>query len=154
MRQHEIPAPPGAHKHRRRVGRGDGSGRGSYSGKGRKGQQARKNKQNPGFEGNQLPLVQRAPTLGGFTNHFRREYAIVNLGELDRRAAPDQPVTPDWLFQAGLVKDRKAPVKVLADGALTKPLQVSAHRFSASARQKIQEAGGSAVELPLPKRSA
>ncbi|MSQ12446.1 MAG: 50S ribosomal protein L15 [Dehalococcoidia bacterium] len=153
VKQHDLGAPPGAHRRSRRVGRGDGSGRGSYSGRGQKGQGARSGngKQPPGFEGNQLALVRRLPTLRGFTNHFRTDYATINLGQLEERAEAGQQVTPEWLAAQRLVDNANVLVKVLGGGELTKALQISAHRFSQSARQKLEQAGGAANELPLPR---
>lgn len=152
VKQNELGAPPGARRGSRRVGRGDGSGRGSYSGRGRKGQGARsgKGKHPPGFEGNQLALVRRLPTLRGFTNKFRTDYATVNVGLLDRLAGAGQEVTPAWLVEKGVLKGRESLVKVLGEGEATKALKVSAHKFSASAQEKLQRAGGSVTELPMP----
>jgi large subunit ribosomal protein L15 len=145
MMEHEVRAPSGARRPRRRVGRGDASGKGSYSGRGMKGQKARAGKgPRPGYEGGQLPLIKKLPARRGFVNLFRTEYQVVNLRSLE---AFSGDVTPQTLASAGLVKDAKALVKVLGGGELTKPLTVAAHRFSASARQKIEAAGGTVKEL-------
>jgi len=147
MMEHEVRAPSGARRPRRRVGRGDASGHGSYSGRGMKGQKARAGKgPRPGYEGGQLPLIKKLPARRGFVNLFRTEYQVVNLGSLASFSG-DMEVGPQALASAGLVKDASAPVKVLGGGELSKPLTVAAHRFSASARQKIEAAGGTVKEL-------
>ena len=147
MMEHEIRAPRGARRLRRRVGRGDASGKGSYSGRGQKGQKSRAGKgPRPGYEGGQLSLLKKLPARRGFVNMFRTEYQVVNLGRLDAFSG-DVEVDPQALASAGIVKDAKAPVKVLGNGEVTKPLTVAAHRFSSSARQKIEAAGGTVVEL-------
>lgn len=147
MKQHELQPPEGAHRKRRRVGRGYGSGRGKTSGAGTKGQKARSGGGVPPyFEGGQLPLVRKLPYKRGFKNPFRVEYAVVNVGQLERLEV-DAEITPDTLRAAGLVGKRDQPVKVLAAGKLSKALKVQAHAFSASARKAIEAAGGSAVEL-------
>jgi len=129
------------------VGRGDGSGHGSYSGKGSKGQKSRAGaKIRPGFEGGQLPLIQRLPRKRGFTNIFRIEFCVVNVGELSGFAAGTE-VTPEALKAAGLVKSLQQPVKVLAGGEITQALVVKADRFSAAAKAKIEAAGGKAEEV-------
>jgi large subunit ribosomal protein L15 len=147
MRQHELRPPKGWKKNRRRKGRGDGSGRGTYSGRGIKGQNSRSGGGvRPGFEGGQLPLVKALPAMRGFTNIFRKEYSVVNL---DRLAAlrSGEEVTPEVMAENGLIKDLKSPVKVLGRGDLDGPMVVKAHRFSDSARQKIEAAGGSVEEI-------
>ena len=147
MMEHEIRAPRGARRSKRRVGRGDASGKGSYSGRGQKGQKARTGPgPRPGYEGGQLSLLKKLPARRGFVNLFRTEYQVVNLGRLDAFSG-DIEVDPQALASAGIVKDAKVPVKVLGGGELNKPLTVAAHRFSASARQKIEAAGGTDVEL-------
>ena len=134
-------------KDRKRVGRGNGSGRGTYSGRGIKGQKARTGGRiRPGFEGGQNPLVKGLPTLRGFTNIFRTEYQVVNLGKLARLPQEVTEVTPELLEQFGLVRSAKGPIKILGDGALRRPLQVQASKFSQSARAKIETAGGTVVE--------
>ncbi len=145
MKLHELKSPPGARKERRRVGRGPGSGRGTYSGRGLKGQKARAGGGvAPYFEGGQLPMIKRLPHKRGFTNIFRVEYAEVNVGRLNRFEAKTE-VTPQTLQEAGLLKAAaKQPIKILGDGDLDRALTVQAHRFSASAKQKIEAAGGKA----------
>jgi large subunit ribosomal protein L15 len=141
MKLHEL-KPPAGSRHRRKVlGRGVGSGHGKTSGKGEKGQKARAGGgSHPWFEGGQLPLHRRVPKRG-FVNIFRREYAIVNVKDLER-FAPGTAVTPSSLAEAGLVRATGALVKILGEGALGKPLTVSAHGFSKTAEEKIRAAGG------------
>ena len=147
MKEHDFKPAEGAHRRRRRVGRGDGSGRGTYSGRGRKGQKARSGgKSHRGFAGGQLPIMKSLPMLRGFTNIFREEYAEVNLGRLNGFPAGTK-VTPALLHEAGIVRKSEQRVKVLAGGSLTVPLTVAAHRFSATARSAIEAAGGRVEEL-------
>ncbi len=149
MKLHELWPAPGSRKRRIRAGRGDASRRGKTAGRGTKGQNARSGGGvRPYFEGGQLPLVRRLPHQRGFTNIFRVEYAVVNVGRLADWPAGTE-VTPARLREAGLVR-KDLPVKILGDGDLTRPLTVHAHRFSASARQKIEAAGGTVVELSHP----
>lgn len=141
MRLHELTPPVGARQRRKRVGRGTGSGHGKTSGRGEKGQKARSGAHiHPWFEGGQLPLHRRVPKRG-FTNRARQAYAIVNLKDLERFEAGTK-VTPSLLREMGLVKDLKAGLKVLAEGALSKPLTISAHKLSKQAIEKIHAAGG------------
>ena len=143
---HELKPAPGSKRSKKRVGRGHGSGHGTTAGRGTKGQKARAGGNlHPRFEGGQLPLVQRLPHKRGFTNRFRVEYEVVNVSELNRFEANAQ-ITPEILAEARLTRSRR-PVKILGDGALSKALLVKAHKFSASAKQKIQEAGGRVEEL-------
>lgn len=133
----------GGSKPRKRLGRGPGSGTGKTSGKGHKGQNARSGGGvRPGFEGGQMPLFRRLPKRG-FTNIFAKEIAIVNIEDLNR-FEDNTVVTPELLFSEGLVKKGKAKdgVKILGDGDLTKSLTVKAHKFSKSAAEKIESAGG------------
>ena len=139
------PAAPA--KGRKRVGRGPGSGHGKTSGKGHKGQKARAGGvKGAAFEGGQLPLQRRLPKRG-FTNApFAKEWRIINVGLLNKLPKGIE-ATPEALAQSGLVGEGKAPLKVLGGGELTVGLTVSAHAFSAAARQKIEAAGGSVVVL-------
>ncbi len=147
MREHEIAPPKGAKHERVRVGRGHGSGLGSYSGKGVKGQKARSGMHvRPGFEGGQLPIIKRLPRQRGFRNRFRVEYQAVNVQSLDV-FDPGMEVTPVQMVKAGLLHDTKTRVKVLGEGEIAKALKVKAHKFSASAREKIIAAGGSVEEI-------
>jgi large subunit ribosomal protein L15 len=141
MKLHELKAPAGSRRRRKIVGRGPGSGHGQTSGRGEKGQKARAGgSSQPWFEGGQLPLHRRIPKRG-FTNIFRKEYAILNVKDLERFAA-GAAITPASLAEAGLVRVASAAVKILGEGTLSKPLAVSAHRFSKSAEEKIRAAGG------------
>lgn len=147
MQQHEINPPGGKHKRKRRIGRGDSSGFGSYSGKGMKGQKSRSGGGvRPGFEGGQLALMKKLPMIRGFTNIFRVSYTPVNL---DRLAVfePNTEITPELLSEVGIVRELKTPIKILGRGELEVPLTVAAHKFSASARQKIEAAGGTVREI-------
>jgi len=142
MKLHELKPPTGSRHRRKIVGRGPGSGHGQTSGKGEKGQRARSGGgSHPWFEGGQLPLHRRVPKRG-FVNIFRKEYAVLNVKDLER-FAPGTAVTPATLAEAGLVRHAAmGGVKVLGEGRLTKPLTVSAHQFSKSAAEKIRAAGG------------
>jgi large subunit ribosomal protein L15 len=100
----------------------------------------------PGFEGGQLPLIKRLPQKRGFVNIFRTEYYVVNLNKLNLFASGSE-VTPETLVAAGLVKSLRHPVKILAEGDIGHPLQVKAHKFSATARAKIEAVGGSVEEV-------
>ena len=144
MRLHELKPNPGSRKRRKRVGRGIGSGHGKTSTRGHKGQRARSGgAKGPGFEGGQTPLHRRLPKLRRFTNaRFKREWAIVNVGELARRFEPGATITPEVLLERRIVRDLKDGVKVLGDGEVDRPLLVRAHRFSQQAVEKIQAAGG------------
>lgn len=143
MKLHEIGPAPGARKERRRLGRGIGSGLGKTSGKGTKGQNARSGGGvRPGFEGGQMPLQRRLPKRG-FTNKFKKEYALVNVEDLNRFAAGTE-VTPELLLETRLVRQPKDGIKILGNGELTVALTVKAHRFSQAAAEKIAAAGGKA----------
>lgn len=146
---------PGARHRRIRVGRGNASGKGTYAGKGLKGQKARSgNDIRIGFEGGQLPLVRRMARKRGFTNIFRVEYEWVNLRQLAALPAGSE-VTQQSLLASGVIKQDKKPLKVLGEGELSRPLTVRAHRFTATARQKIEAAGGTVDELnPRPAGEA
>jgi large subunit ribosomal protein L15 len=141
MKLHELSSATGARHTRKRVGRGVGSGMGKTSTRGHKGQNARSGGGvRPGFEGGQNPLYRRLPKRG-FTNPFRKEYAIVNLEELNNFAAGTE-VTPEVLMESGIVKAPKAGIKILGNGEITVKLTVKANKFSQSAVEKIQAAGG------------
>ena len=147
VRQNSIAPAPGSKKDRKRVGRGDGSGYGTYSGRGSKGQKSRAGyKMRPGFEGGQLPLIKRLPRKRGFTNIFRTEYSTVSVGVLSSFDSGSE-VTPEKLVAAGIIKSLKNPIKILADGDIKHPITVKANKFSASARAKIEAAGGTAEEV-------
>lgn len=148
MRQDELSPAPGSKKDKKRVGRGGGSGHGYFSGRGCKGQKSRagNRKMRPGFEGGQLPLIKKLPRKRGFFNPFRTEYSMVNLGELERFDAGVE-ITPQALLEAGLIDSLQHPVKILAEGDISKPLVVKANRFSGAAKAKIEAAGGKVVEI-------
>lgn len=142
MRLHELRAPSGARRRGRRLGRGIAAGGGKTAGRGTKGQKARSGPPLPAwFEGGQTPIHMRVPKLRGFKNRFRVEYTPVNVGRLADLAKGDE-VTPETLARKGLVREG-ARVKILGDGELAAPLRVRAHAVSASARAKIEAAGGS-----------
>jgi large subunit ribosomal protein L15 len=139
------------HKRRRRVGRGPGSGHGKTSARGHKGQGSRAGHSvHPTFEGGQMPLVRRIPKRG-FNNRWAKIVAIVNVGDLDGAFDVGEEVTPEALRKKNLAKCRADEIKILGNGELTKKLKVTAHRFSASALEKIEKAGGQAVTLPGKK---
>ena len=143
MKLHEMKPAEGARKSRKRIGRGIGSGTGKTSGKGHKGQKARSGGGvRLGFEGGQLPLFQRLPKRG-FTNINRKEYAIVNLETLNRFEEGTE-VTPELLVETGIVSNEKSGIKILGNGTLEKKITVKAHKFSASAKEAIEKAGGQA----------
>jgi large subunit ribosomal protein L15 len=137
---HELRPPEGAHRASRRVGRGTGSGRGKTSGRGQKGQGARGQGFRLGFEGGQMPLAQRLPKLGGFTNPFKKVYAVVNLTKLNR-FADGATVEPGGFADAGLARAGMA-VKLLGTGTLRRRLNVTAHAASETARAAIEAKGG------------
>jgi large subunit ribosomal protein L15 len=141
MKLHELKPARGSTKRRKIVGRGRGSGHGTTAGRGGKGQTARTGSSIPAwFEGGQMPLIRRLPKRG-FTNIFKKEYAIINVETLERFES-GQEVTPELLVSKGLLRARNDGVKVLGAGALTKTLTVQAHKFSQSAVAKIEAAGG------------
>jgi large subunit ribosomal protein L15 len=144
LKLHHLRPAPGAKKAKTRVGRGEGS-KGKTAGRGTKGTKARY--QVPvGFEGGQIPIHMRLPKLKGFTNPFRVEYQVVNVDRIGELFPKGGTVDVDALVAAGAVrKDR--PVKVLGGGDISVPVQVTAHRFSDSAKSKIEAAGGSVTQL-------
>jgi len=136
------------HRKPKRVGRGPGSGHGKTCGRGHKGQAARSGwSRRPGFEGGQMPLIRRIPKRG-FHNRFADVVAFVNVGVLEKYFAAGEEVNPETLRLRGLVKENYDVLKILGSGELTKPLKVAAHRFSASAKEKITKAGGEIILLP------
>jgi large subunit ribosomal protein L15 len=146
VKLHELSAPSGARRARQRVGRGIAGKGGKTAGRGSKGQRARDTVP-AGFEGGQLPLMQRIPKLKGFKNPFRVAYTPVNLDAIEALGAAE--VTPDSLVEAGLLR-KGAMVKVLGRGELTRSVRVHAHAFSASAEAAITSAGGSVERVPPP----
>jgi large subunit ribosomal protein L15 len=146
VKLHDLKPARNSRTRRKRIGRGIGSGRGKTAAKGNKGLLARSGGgKRPGFEGGQMPLKRRVPKRG-FTNIFRVQWAVVNLRDLNRLEGI-QEITPGVLMEKGLVRRGSSRVKVLAEGNVTRPLSVQAHRFSASAAAKIQAAGGRAEVL-------
>ncbi len=147
-----IKAPEGATHKKKRVGRGPGSGLGKTSGRGNKGQKSRSGySRKRGFEGGQMPLHRRLPKRG-FTNIFKKEWAEVNVADLDRF---EGEVTPEGLVAAGLIrKSKQRAVAILGEGEITKALTIKAHRFTAGAKQKIEAAGGTAELIAKPAAEA
>ncbi len=144
MKLHELEKNPGATKERRRVGRGPGSGLGKTSGKGQKGQKARSGASiNPVFEGGQLPLYRRLPKRGFSNAIFKKEYAVINVFDLNR-FENGTIITPALLKEAGIIKKQLSGIKVLGEGTLEKKVTIQAHKFSASALEKIKESGSKA----------
>ncbi len=147
MLAHELKPPAGAKHPRKRVGRGNATGQGTYAGKGLKGQKARSGAPvRLGFEGGQTPLIKRMPKRRGFKNRFRVDYLEVNLRDLVRFEAGSE-VTPETLKQQRIVRSLKKPIKVLGEGELKVALTVHANKFSVTARERIEAAGGKAVEI-------
>jgi len=143
MKLHDLHPSPGSKTKKKRLGRGHGSGMGKTSGKGHKGLLARSGRANQiGFEGGQMPLARRLPKRG-FTNVFRIEYTIINIQTLVAQEGRAD-FNPSVLKELGLVKGRNPRIKILGEGDIGRPLVVEAHKFSGSARQKIENAGGQA----------
>jgi large subunit ribosomal protein L15 len=141
MKLHELKPSEGSRKERNRVGRGTGSGNGKTSGRGHKGQNSRSGGGvRPGFEGGQNPIFRRLPKRG-FTNPNRKEYAIVNLEQLNRFENGTE-VTPELLLETGVVSKLRDGIKVLGEGKLESKVTVKAHKFSSSAKEAIEAAGG------------
>jgi len=141
MKLHELEPAAGSRKERNRVGRGMATGNGKTSGRGHKGQNSRSGGGvRPGFEGGQNPLFRRLPKRG-FTNINRKEFAIVNLDALNRFEEGTE-VTPALLVETGVVGNEKSGIKILGNGSLDKKLSIKAHKFSASAKEAIENAGG------------
>ena len=154
MKPHELKAAEGARKKSKRKGRGEGSGKGKTAGRGTKGTRAR-GEVHLFFEGGQMPIARRIPKLKGFTPPNKKVYGAINVGDLDQIEANE--VGPEDLHSAGLVHKRDKLIKVLGNGEISKSMTVRAHAFSASARTKIEGAGGT-VEvisgIPLKKEAA
>lgn len=150
MKLHELRPDKGATKNRKRVGRGHSAGQGKTAGRGTKGQGARRGGgKGPYFEGGQLPFVRRLPFKRGFTNIFRVVYQEVNLDQLAEAFSAGDVVTPETLAEKNLIKKTTEPVVILGRGELGIKLDVSAHRFSKSAQEQIEAAGGSVTKLEL-----
>ncbi|MEA2203526.1 MAG: large subunit ribosomal protein [Blastocatellia bacterium] len=143
---HLHPTKGSTHK-KKRVGRGPGSGLGKTAGRGEKGQKSRSGYSSKiGFEGGQMPLHRRLPKRG-FTNIFKKEWIEINLASLDQHFQADEEITPELLHERGLIKKARRDVVVLGTGEVSKALRISAHRFTKSAREKIEKAGGAATVI-------
>lgn len=137
----------GSNRNRKRLGRGHGSGKGKTAGRGTKGQKSRSGKGIArGFEGGQLPIQRRLPYKRGFTNIYRTQWEVVNLGRLEELGI-EGPITPEVLFAHGVTRGLEFPVKVLAGGAFTRSMVVHAHAFSEAAKSAVEVLGGSVEEL-------
>lgn len=150
LKVHHLRPAPGAHKPRTRVARGESGKRGKTAGRGMKGSKARDTVADR-FQGGQSPLHRQVPKLRGFHNPFRTEYQVVNLSRIAELFPSGGDVTPAKLVTLGAVRD-EGPIKVLGSGELSVAIQVTAHAFSASAKEKIAAAGGSATELSAERR--
>lgn len=143
MMIHEITEKAGRYKQRKRIGRGTGSGTGKTAGRGHKGAGSRAGyKQKLGYEGGQIPFFTRFPKRGFSNAQFRTDYAVVNIGALDARFDDGAEVNAEMLVKVGLIRDTKQPVKILGTGETSKKLTVTAAKFSASAKDKLEKAGG------------
>ena len=145
MKVHHLKPAPGSRRERTRVGRGRAAGKGKTAGRGTKGYNARHNPK-LGFEGGQMPLARRVPKLKGFKNPNREEWTVVNVQRLAEAFEGKAEIDPDGMLERGLVR-KGLPVKVLAGGEVGRALTVRAHAFSAAARAKIEQAGGTAEVL-------
>src|SRR5215217_2043812 len=155
MKLHELKPDPGSRKKARRVGRGISAGQGKTAGRGTKGQKSRTGgAKGPYFEGGQLPLVRRLPFKRGFNNIFRIEYQEVSIEKLANAFKTGTQVTLAVLAERGLIDDAEKPVVILGNGDISAKLVVSAHRFTKSAREKIEAAGGKANQLEIPLKGA
>jgi large subunit ribosomal protein L15 len=142
MELNDLKPAEGSRKSRKRVGRGISAGQGKTAGRGTKGQLAR-SKVRVGFEGGQNPIFKRMPFRRGFTNIFKVRYEVVNVSQLENLDV-DEPVTPELLVERGVTRGPEYLVKILGNGDISKPVTVRAHKFSQSAREKIEAAGGTA----------
>ena len=151
MNLSELHPPAGSRRPRKRVGRGPGSGTGKTAGRGEKGQKSRSGyRRKRGFEGGQMPLIRRVPKRG-FHNPFRKEYAVINVGRFEQLEG--DAFTPQSLLESGTVSKLGDGLKILGNGRLTRAVTVAAHKFSASAREKIEKAGGK-VEVVADKKTS
>ncbi|MGD9563247.1 MAG: 50S ribosomal protein L15 [Pyrinomonadaceae bacterium] len=140
------PAPGSTHK-KKRVGRGPGSGLGKTAGRGHKGQKSRSGySSRPGFEGGQMPLQRRLPKRG-FTNIFKKQWIEISLAKIEESFNAGDAVTPEILHERGLIKKAKHDLVILGNGSVSKALNISAHRFTKTARDKVEKAGGSATVI-------
>ncbi|MEQ1843535.1 MAG: 50S ribosomal protein L15 [Verrucomicrobiales bacterium] len=148
MKLHDLKPTPGSKHRRRRLGRGESSGLGKTSGKGHKGQKARSGASiRPGFEGGQMPLARRLPKKGFNNAQFKTQYAIVNLVDLETKFVDGDEVNEQTLRNVGLIKGTFDGVKVLANGEITRKLTVAVDKISATAKEKVEKAGGSVVDV-------
>ena len=148
---HNIKVPEGSNKGKKRVGRGPGSGHGKTAARGYKGQKSRSGySSRPGFEGGQMPLQRRLPKRG-FTNIFKKVWVEVKLTDLEARFDGSEEITPDLLSEKGVIRKsslaKSDGIVVLGQGEVRKPLKITAHRFTTSAREKIEAAGGKATVI-------
>jgi large subunit ribosomal protein L15 len=147
------PAPGSTHK-KKRVGRGPGSGLGKTAGRGHKGQKSRSGySSRPGFEGGQMPLQRRLPKRG-FTNIFKKQWIEISLAKIEENFNAGDTVTPEILHQRGLIKKAKHDLVILGNGDFTKALTISAHRFTKTAREKVENAGGTATVITKAAEAA
>lgn len=147
MMEHQLVPHRGARKPKKRIGRGDAAGQGSTAGKGMKGQKSRSGRTvRVGFEGGQLPLIKGLPMKRGFNNRFKVYYSLVKVETLENFEAGDR-ITPEDLLRRGYLRNLKQPIKIVGDGEISKPVTVAAHKFTRSAREKIQAAQGAVEEL-------
>lgn len=142
MKLHDLKPAPGSRRERKRVGRGTGSGTGKTAGRGTKGQNSRTGGGvRPGFEGGQNPIYRRMPFKRGFRNPRKVQYEVLNLRQISELELTS-PITPESLYERGVINKQDAPIKVLGDGDVSEAYTVRAHKFSTSAREKIEAAGG------------
>ncbi len=147
MMEHQLTPPKGARRAKKRIGRGNAAGGGTYAGRGLKGQKSRSGfGLIPGFEGGQLRLIKGLPMTRGFNNKFKTYYSLIKLEDLDQFAAGER-ITPDSLQARGLLRNQRSPIKILGNGEISKSLTVAAHKFTKSAREKIETAGGTVEEI-------
>lgn len=146
MKLHEFSPPAGSTFKKRRIARGIGSGMGKTATRGTKGQKARR-QVHPNFEGGQTPIQRRLPVKKGFTNINHKEYAVVNLDDLQKLFEANAEVTPETLYATGIISKHNDGVKILAFGQLDKKLKVHAHKFSKAAQEAITAKGGEAITL-------
>ena len=149
MKLSDLKPAAGAHKESKRVGRGHGSGKGKTAGRGMGGQNARAGSgAHRAFEGGQNEMTRRLPFKRGvgFFNRYSVTYEVFNIGDIAQSNIDE--ITPEVMLAAGLIKNLKRPVKILGEGEIDRPIRITAHKFSASARQKIEAAGGAIAELP------
>ncbi len=140
------PTPGSTHK-KKRVGRGPGSGLGKTAGRGHKGQKSRSGySKKIGFEGGQMPLQRRLPKRG-FTNIFKKKWIEISLAKLEENFGANDEITPEVLHERGLIKKAKHDLVILGNGEISKVLKISAHRFTKSAKEKIENAGGTVIEI-------